>query len=277
MALFAWLVVSRALRPLPRIGAALSSREPTDLTPLSLSAPREVAGMLVSLNGFMARLERQSVATGNLIADAAHQLRTPVAAIRAQAQLAADETDPDRRERIVTRIQDRASGLGRLLDQLLSRAMIIHRAESQPATRIDLRDVAVEVVEACDDLALSVGTEIELRLPDHPVFTRGDALSLAEAGKNLLTNALHHGRPPICLGVTGGASPALWVSDCGNGPPAEVTAAQGTRFTRAGRTGGIGIGLAIAREVAEGHGGTIRMQHDGACYTVSLDLPGRAT
>lgn len=277
MALFAWLAVSQALRPLPRIGAALASREPTDLTPLSLSAPREVAGMLVSLNAFMARLERQSVATGNLIADAAHQLRTPVAAIRAQAQLAADEVNPDRRERIVARIHDRASGLSRLLDQLLSRAMIVHRADSQPATPLDLRDVAVDVVEACDDLALGIGTEVELVLPDSPVVTRGDAMSLAEAGKNLLTNALRHGQPPIRLGVTGGTRPGLWVSDGGNGPPAEVTAAQGTRFVRAGRNGGSGIGLAIAREVAEGHGGALRMQHDGARYTVSLDLPGRAT
>lgn len=219
MALFAWLVVSQALRPLPRIGVALSAREPTDLTPLSLWAPREVAGMLVSLNTFMARLERQNVATGNLIADAAHQLRTPVAAIRAQTQLAADEADPDRREEIVLRIQDRASGLGRLLDQLLSRAMIIHRSGSRPATPIDLRDVAVEVVEACDDLALAVGTEVELRLPDRPVVVLGDALSLSEAGKNLLTNALRHGRPPVCIGVTEGASPGLLVSDCGSGPP----------------------------------------------------------
>ncbi|WP_375689344.1 sensor histidine kinase N-terminal domain-containing protein [Pseudooceanicola sp. LIPI14-2-Ac024] len=275
MALFGWLVVSRALQPLPRIGAALAAREPTDLTPLSLSAPQEIAGILTSLNTFMARLERQSVATGKLIGDAAHQLRTPVAAIRAQAQLAASEPDPERRDRIVARIQDRAAGLGRLLDQLLSRAMIIHRADTEPATPLDLRDVAVEIVEACDDLVLQAGTEVELELADAPVPVTGDALSLAEAGKNLLTNALRHGQPPIRLGVSDGARPSLWVSDCGPGPSEAIVADAGLRFAHTGGAGGSGIGLAIAREVAEGHGGEIRMSRAPGRFTVELILPRR--
>ncbi|SFP07816.1 sensor histidine kinase [Tranquillimonas alkanivorans] len=273
MAVFAWLVVSRALRPLQRIGAALAAREPTDLTPLSLSAPQEVAGMLASLNGFMTRLQRQSVATGNLIGDAAHQLRTPVAAIRAQAQLAASETDPVKRNRIVNRVQERAAGLGHLLDQLLSRAMIIHRADSEPAAQLDLRDVAVETLEACDDLLVQAGLEVELQLADRVVPVRGDALSLTEAGKNLLINALRHGRAPIRLGVSDGPTVRLWVSDGGGGPPAGSAATLSTRFAGAGRSGGSGIGLAIAREVAEGHGGRIRMNHDGARFTVALELP----
>ncbi|AVO36929.1 sensor histidine kinase [Pukyongiella litopenaei] len=276
MALFAWLVVSRALEPLPRLSDALAAREPTDLTPLSLSAPKEVAGMLVALNTFMARLERQSVATGKLIADAAHQLRTPVAAIRAQAQLAASETDPDRRARIVARIEDRTAGLGRLLDQLLSRAMIIHRADTEPATPLDLRDVAVDIVEATDDLFLDAGIEVELALPDDPVPVRGDGLSLTEAGKNLLTNALYHGKPPIRLGVTDGDMAALWVSDRGDGPAPGILQSAGRRFAKSGSSGGTGIGLAIAREVAEGHGGRIRMTRDDGRHAVALELPRRA-
>lgn len=275
MALFAWLVVSRALRPLPGISAALTAREPTDLTPLSLSAPLEVAGMLTSLNNFMARLERQSLATRNLIGDAAHQLRTPVAAIRAQAQLAASETDPDRQKRILSHIQQRSAELGRLLEQLLSRAMIIHRADTEPANPLDLRDVAIEVLESCDDLLLEAGADISLELPDGPVMVRGDALSLAEAGKNLLTNALRHGQPPLRLGVAEGGSASLWVSDCGNGPPPDMAGEMSSRFVGSRR--GAGIGLAIAREVAEGHGGTIRMRRDDGRFMVSLELPRHQT
>lgn len=276
MALFAWLVVSRAVRPLPQISAALAAREPTDLTPLSLSAPSEVAGMLRSLNGFMARLDRQNIATGKLIADAAHQLRTPVAAIRAQAQLAATESDPARRDRIVARIQDRAVGLGWLLDQLLSRAMIIHRADTQPMAPLDLRDVAVEIVEKTDDLFIEAGLEVVLDLPDRPVMVTGDALSLAEAGKNLLTNSLRHGRPPIRLGVGDGPQASLWVSDCGGGPRAGVPENPGERFARSGAAGGSGIGLAIAHEVAEMHGGRIVMDRRDAQFTVAIQLARRA-
>lgn len=271
MALFAWMVVSRALRPLPRIGETLAVREPTDLTPLSLSAPKEVAAMLTALNAFMVRLDRQNIATDKLITDAAHQMRTPVAAIRVQAQLASIENDTDRRDRIVARIQDRAAGLGRLLDQLLSRAMIIHRADTAPATPLDLRDVAVEIVEKTDDIFVEAGIEVMLDIPDHPVRVRGDALSLVEAGRNLLSNALRHGKPPIRLGVTQGSPATLWVSDCGDGMAPDTARNAGERFARS--AGGSGIGLAIVSEVAEGHGGRLAMEHRDGRFVVALELP----
>jgi two-component system sensor histidine kinase TctE len=272
MALFAWLAVARAMRPLPEVGRALSTRDPTDLTPVTLEAPAEIARLLTALNGFMARLDRQGAATRNLIGDAAHQLRTPVAAIRAQAQLAARETDPERRARIVARIDARAAGLGRLLDQLLSRAMIIHRADSEPRTVLDLRDVAVEVVEECDDSLMAAGFEAALHLPGGPVPVTGDAMSLIEAGKNLLTNAIRHGRPPIAVGVSArGVRARLWVRDAGQGPSPEIAARLGERFARGA---GSGIGLAIAREVAEGHGGGIDLTQGPEGFTVALDLPG---
>lgn len=274
MALFAGLAVLSALRPLPRIGAALAEREPTDLTPIAFAAPREVARVLTSLNGFMARLDRQTTATRNLIGDAAHQLRTPVAAIRAQAQLAAAETDPVARDRLVALIHERTLGLGRLLDQLLSRAMIIHRADSVPAARLDLRDVALDVLEACDDLLVAEDREVEIRLGEDPVVVRGDALSLTEAGKNLLVNALRHGRPPIRLGVDAAGDRArLSVGDAGEGPPPGTVDGLGARFTTAGSTAGNGIGLAIAREVAEGHGGSIALSRTERGFVVALDIP----
>lgn len=273
MALFSWLVVAQAMRPLSRIGAVLARRDPTDLTPLSTPAPREVATLLSAFNGFMARLDRQAASTRNLIGDVAHQLRTPVATLRAQAQLAGAEPDPARRARLLDQIQSRAAGLGQLLEQLLSRAMIIHRADTQPRSLIDLRSVAVEVLEACDGLIETTGTEVTPQLPDTPVTVRGDELSLAEAGKNLLVNALRHGAPPLRIGVTGGARPSLWVQDAGQGPPAHLDSQIGTRFAAPGKSGGSGIGLAIAREVAEGHGGRLALSRTAQGFTAALELP----
>jgi len=269
MALFAWLAVRSALMPLPRIGAALARRDPTDLTPLDLSVPREVALMLSPLNDFMARLDRQVASNRDLIGDAAHQLRTPVAAIRAQAQLAADETDPEKRAHIVARIHARTLSLSRLLDQMLSQAMIIHRTDTVPRALIDLRDIVLDVFE--DGEADGAGT-VELHLPDRPVMVRGDALSLSEAGKNMLNNALRHGIAPVWLGVRPGGE--LFVEDAGQGPPPAVLARIGERFgTAGGAPGGSGLGLAIAKAVAQSHGGALRFGRGTRGFEAALSLP----
>lgn len=272
MALFAWLVVRRALLPLPRMGAALRRRDPTDLTPLDLAVPQEIAGLLGAINGFMERLDRQVTANRNLIGDAAHQLRTPVAALRAQAQLAADEPDPEARAEIVARIHARTQELSRLLDQMLSQAMIIHRSDTAPRGGVDLRDVAIEVLEASDHAVLSAGAEVRLDLPEAEVAVRGDALSLTEAGKNLLGNALQHGRPPIHLGVRAGARVQLFVSDAGDGPSKEILASAESRFKGDGTAGG--LGLAIAHAVAASHDGSVRFTRSAGRFEAALDLPG---
>jgi two-component system sensor histidine kinase TctE len=276
MALFAWLVMRSALLPLPRIGAALTRRDPSDLTPLDLAAPQEIAGMLDALNGFMARLDRQVQMNRAMIEDAAHQLRTPVAAIRAQAQLAEDEPDPARRARILARVHDRAVGLSRLLDQMLSQAMIIHRADAAPRAPIDLRDIAIEVLEDSDHDVVSAGVQVRLDLPPGPVMVRGDALSLTEAGKNLLGTAIRHGRAPVLLGVRAGPSPALWISDGGTGPSEALLAQAGQRFASGTAAGGAGLGLAIARAVADGHGGALVFARRGGRFEAALELPGAA-
>lgn len=275
MALFSWLVMRSALLPLPRIGAALTRRDPSDLTPLDLAAPQEIAGMLDALNGFMARLDRQVSMNRAMIEDAAHQLRTPVAAIRAQAQLAEDEPDPARRARILARVHDRAVGLSRLLDQMLSQAMIIHRADAAARAPIDLRDIALEVLEDGETDAGAAGAEVRLDLPPGPVMVRGDALSLTEAGKNLLGNAIRHGAAPVRIGVRGGPVPALWISDAGDGRPDDLRAQAEERFARGASAGGAGLGLAIARAVATGHDGALAFTREGGRLVASIELPGQ--
>ena len=94
--------------------------------------PSEIRQLVGAINRFMARQARQFEIMGNLIADASHQLRTPIAALRAQADLAAEEPDRERQLAMVARIHDRSVSLSRLTDQLLSHAMIIHRADAAP-------------------------------------------------------------------------------------------------------------------------------------------------
>ena len=124
---------------------------------------------------------------------------------RAQAELAAEETDPERQRAIVDRIHERAVGLSRLTDQLLNHALIIHRADSVVRERLDLRAVAIQVAEENDHELFGHRDDLRLDLPQEAVWIRGDALSLAEASKNLVNNAFRHGAPPV--GPSGGDAP----------------------------------------------------------------------
>ncbi|MGR3572540.1 sensor histidine kinase N-terminal domain-containing protein [Brevirhabdus sp.] len=261
MAVLAILAVRSALRPLDRIGAALRQRDPHDLTPVDLAVPREAAVMVGALNSFMARLDRQVMAMRTLIEDAAHQLRTPVAAIRAQSDLAARDSDPARKALIVERIHRRSVSLGRLLDQMLSRAMVIHRAHSAPTESFDLREMALEVLEECEPEG-GGPSGVRIDLPADPVILSGDRLSLVEACKNLLNNAQRHGLPPLRMGVAGSDTQArIWVQDAGAGPPALIVGQAGRRFARsaASKADSAGLGLAIAVSVADAHGGRLEL------------------
>jgi two-component system sensor histidine kinase TctE len=257
------LVVRSALKPLARIGEAFAKRDPHDLTPMDTKVPREAAVMIQALNGFMARLDRQFSSMQNLISDTAHQLRTPVAALRAQADLAADETDEDRRRAIVERIHRRSVSLGELLDQMLSRALVLHRTDSARREVVDLRDVALEVLDSGDVQLLAPETDIQLEIGDLAVPVLADTPSLCEAAKNLLTNAVRYGRAPVRLGVSrDGETASLWVEDQGQGPPEAVRNSLGERFVRSAASDGksAGLGLSIAKSVAEAFNGRLAFQ-----------------
>jgi two-component system sensor histidine kinase TctE len=253
--------IHSALRPLRRIESDLLARDPMDLTPLDVAIPREIDTIVAAINRFMARLERQMAVMKTLIADASHQLRTPVAALRAQAELAEGETDPDRQRAIVSRIHGRAIGLSRLTDQLLSHALIIHRADAVPRDWVDLRAAAIRAVEEADHGSQSVEPALRLDLAEEPVWVHGDTVSLVEACKNLINNARGHGKPPVTVQVVqDGAIAEIRVRDRGPGMPEEQWRDAATRFSRSAGVAPdrAGLGLAIANAVANAHSGTLR-------------------
>lgn len=276
MAALAVLAVRAALAPMMRIESALAGREPQDLTPIDVAEPAEISSLVQALNRFMGRLDRQIGVMRNLIADASHQLRTPIAALRAQAELAEEETDPQALRRIAGRIHARAVGLGHLTDQLLNHALIIHRADAVALQRLDLREVAIGALEEIDHAIFGSRAGPRLDLPESPVWCDGDALSLTEAIKNLTGNALRHGAAPVTLAVFAMDGQArIVVRDAGPGIPAEHWAEAGSRYTRDSGVSpdSAGLGLAIVQAVAAAHHGRLEFHKDPSGFQAAIVMP----
>lgn len=277
--IMSWFVTRSALRPLEALSDDLTRRDPYDLTPMASDGlPRELQVMLSAMNRFMGRLDRQVDTMRNLIADTAHQLRTPVAAIRVQAEIAQDDPDLPARTRALDRLLGRTRSLGTLLDQLLSRAMVIHRIDSAPRLPVDLREVALDVLEHSDHELMAPTIEVRLEIGDTPVLVNGDAFSIGEAAKNLLGNALRHGLPPVRIGAAQeGARAVLWVRDQGPGPATIIADQLGDRFNRSTGSGedSTGLGLSIVKSTAEAFDGRVEMGRDETGFRAALSFPAR--
>lgn len=275
----ALLAVRLSLRPLARVERALRARDPKNLAPLDVAPPRELATIVGAINHFMGRLRNRVEGIERFIADATHQLRTPITAIRAQADLARAEQDPEKLRALCDRIHQRAVGMSRLADQLLSHALVIHRAEATPLAPVDLRRVAAEAAREADLNQLEAGPRPRLELSEDPVVALADEVSLGEGLKNIVNNALKYGRSPVVIAA--GASPdgrraCLWVSDAGEGLPERAWPAAGRRFSRGGspRGDGAGLGLSIVRAVAEAHDGALVFSRpDERGFRVAIELP----
>nr|WP_235610735.1 extracellular solute-binding protein [Bordetella sp. H567] len=274
-----WFGIQRAFAPLVLIERSLRARAPDDLTPLEAPVPREVKGLAAALNGFMRRLGGIMSSLNNLVADAAHQVRTPLASLRAQAEVAMDETDPDRLRARVARIHQNATHASQLINQLLMDATIAHRLGMRGHASVGIAETINETRRRIGPLEAR-----RLRISIAPEVRRarvvGDRVALREMLRNLVDNALRYapeGDVEIQATPVAGYRVALTVNDCGPGIADDEKQAVQQRFTR-GRTGegtpGSGLGLSIAKTVAEAHGGALWLQdRQGGGLSARVILP----
>jgi two-component system sensor histidine kinase TctE len=259
------LAARYALNPLRRIGQALNRRDPNDLTPLNVYTPREIEGLVQAINHFMSRLAHRLDAIQNMISDAAHQIKTPVSALVAQLEMARTETRPEDVQRHIERASQRASQLGRLASQLLSQAAIAHRAEARKRVGFDLADVVRQA--AVDSIPHGLERDITVSATglEKPVMMLGDPLSLGEAVKNLIDNAVRHGATHILqirLEHTV-SSIVLIIADDGPGIDPALLPHVTKRFVRGTSVeNGSGLGLAIVSDVAQQHGAHLELGHN---------------
>ncbi|MFJ2333296.1 sensor histidine kinase [Pseudomonas helleri] len=265
--LVVWFAVSAALRPLERLRTAVEEREPDDLRPLPLvPVQRELRPLVQTLNHFTERLRWQFERQAQFIADAAHELRTPLAVLKARIELGLRTHEPQVLRHTLEQTVKDTDRLTHLANQLLSLARIENGARAIAeggAQLLDLSQLARELGMAMAPLAHSRGVALALEA-DQPVWLRGEPTLLNELLSNLIDNALAH----TCAGgnvILRVSLPAvLEVEDDGPGIPYEDRERVFERFYRRNQqVAGSGLGLAIVGEICRAHLAHISL-HDGA-------------
>ncbi|MEJ2019150.1 MAG: HAMP domain-containing sensor histidine kinase, partial [Maritimibacter sp.] len=142
---------------------------------------------------------------------------------------------------------------------------------------LDLRDVALDLFEEESLRLIAPEAEMRLKIGESPILVEADLLSLQEAAKNLVGNALSHGQPPVTIGAGATDGEAmLWIEDAGPGPAPEVRSHMGERFNMGtAATGSSGLGMSIAAAVAEAYGGRLAMETRAEGFRISIILPLR--
>jgi two-component system sensor histidine kinase QseC len=278
LAILLWLAIERTLRPLRTLGQQVAHRAPDNLGAIDVgSAPAEVVPLVADLNRLFERVRASIDNERRFTADAAHEMRTPLAAIRAQAQVARGASiDAERTHALDSVIAgcDRAT---HLVDQLLTLARLEperFHANRQP---VELRAIARDAVR--DIAPLGLARSVEVVLADGPdVLAHADARLLGILLRNLLDNAVRYSPAQASVQVhvgTRGSVPYMTVEDAGPGVPPQVRAELGQRFRRfAGAdAAGTGLGLSIVKRIAELHGADVAFEAattGGLAVTVSF-------
>lgn len=293
--------LEHALSPLKRIEEQLRSRTPDQLKPLETNVPKEIKSLVDTLNEFMARLTDSINMLTSLIGDTAHQLRTPLASIRAQAEVALMETDPNKLKQRIIRIEHNATHASQLIHQILMDVTVSHRLERLQPERLLIPLIITEMTQQVNPkwferLIINFSSESE------PFFFVSDRIALREMLGNLVNNALIYSENvaeidsvetnsveinnveinnvEIDISLTADRALFIRVADRGVGIPDAEKIAVFERFKRGSNTEkqsgttGSGLGLSIVKRVVDSHNGKISLiDRWGGGLIVEVILP----
>ena len=262
LALVVWLAIERVLRPLRVLNREVAHRAPDHLAPVEVGrAPVEVAPLVLNLNDLFGRVQASMDNERRFTADAAHELRTPLAALRAQAQVARGASDDRERIRALDNVITGCDRAAHLVDQLLTLARL-EPAHAQVAhADVALAPLVQAAIAEATPAALNKDIDIELT-EGAPAHVQGDARLLGILLRNLLDNAIRYSprgsTVTVDVGRDGGRA-RLTIRDHGPGVPPEARARLGQRFERFGVSDvtGTGLGLSIVARIAELHGARV--------------------
>lgn len=285
LALAIWIVVARTMRPVASLNAQLAQRSLEDLRPLRRGkVPRELQPLLDAVDQLLKRVADDAARQRHFVADAAHQLRTPLTALRTEAELALLEPHPPAVHATLQRVHRSAQRVARLADQLLALARTeASSREPGGVEAVDLKAVAHDAAQDWVPRALERGADLGFQLES--AMVTGRRYLLGELLANLIHNALEYttldplrvARITVRTGVQAGVGALLEVEDNGPGIAPEERERVFERFYRpTGSVGsGSGLGLAIVRDIAQAHGAEVTLHEgeDGRGLRVRVRFP----
>ncbi len=277
--LLVWLALVRGIKPLNELQQRIRHRESHDLSPINeREVPEEVSPLVRAINDLLMRLDRSLVTQKHFLADAAHQLKTPLAGLRTQAELAqreidAGERDPQALKKSLQQIARSSQRAARMVNQLLAMARAEDASQLQSYQDVNLARVATEAVRDFVPRALEKRIDLGYEGPNtgahHPqgLMVHGQPVLLRELVRNLVDNALQYTPEGGTVTVRVVDDPfgqvvVLQVEDSGPGiPPAERDKVFQPFYRALGtNVDGSGLGLAIVREIAQQHHAEITLE-----------------
>jgi len=283
-----WFALARGLSPLAQLQERIRARGSDDLSPIaSNQVPEEISPLVRSLNEMLARLSLSIEMQKRFIADAAHQMRTPLAGMRMQSELALRQTDSGEIHRSLEQLAKSSEAATRLVNQLLALA----RAENQPQAGsamlpLELSELARSAVQDWVQASFVHRIDLGFEAPPEPVQIVGNPTMLRELLSNLIDNALRYtpAGGSVTVRVRAGEQGCLEVEDTGPGIPPQERERVFERFYRilGNSAEGSGLGLAIVREIAQQHGAEIDLfnnpratqpKQPGALFRLTFPLP----
>jgi two-component system sensor histidine kinase TctE len=285
-----WFALARGLSPLAQLQERIRARSSEDLSPIaSNQVPEEITPLVRSLNEMLSRLSLTIDMQKRFIADAAHQMRTPLAGMRMQSELALRQTDNSEIHRSLEQLAKSSEAATRLVNQLLALA----RAENQPQTGsamlpLDLAELARNVVQDWVQASFAHSIDLGFEAPSRPLQITGNPTMLRELLSNLIDNALRYtptgGSVTVRVRSDEQEHAYLEVEDTGPGIAQGERERVFERFYRIlGNTAeGSGLGLAIVREIAQQHGAEVDLFSNpratqaklpGALFRLTFALP----
>lgn len=283
LALCIWTVICWSLAPVDRLAQSISQRDDADLTPLSpVGLPRELLPLVGAFNGLLAKFSGAIERERQFLGDAAHELRTPLAALLAHAQVAQHARSQAEADAALSKVIAGIERTSRLAQQLLDSARVDSERSSYQRATLDLSSMVALVAEEFDALIDRKGQALELDL--EPAFVDGNLDDLGILVRNLIDNAVRYGPKEGRIDVRVQAAPGdrtvvLTIRDEGPGVPEDERPHLFERFFR-GSTGngerGSGIGLFLVAQIARSHGASVRLTPGAGGTGLGVEVTFRA-